>query len=71
MPGIVPRTHAADAPTCLTPIALRAAERTNGWLARLRASGRNARSRVVGEFSAEDQQGRAAVAARARVSFAP
>ena len=48
---------------------LRAQDRTNGWVGRLRAVGGSGGFRLVGEVSAEQQQGRASVAARAGVSF--
>ena len=48
---------------------LRAEDRTNGWVARVRATGGNGGFRLIGEFGAEEQQGRAAVSARAGVKF--
>ncbi|WP_426162784.1 autotransporter outer membrane beta-barrel domain-containing protein [Sandarakinorhabdus sp. DWP1-3-1] len=39
-------------------------DRTNGWVGKIRAIGGNAMFRVAGEFSAEEQQGRAAIAGR-------
>lgn len=49
---------------------LRAEDRTNGWVGKIRAVGGNAGFKVAGEFGAEQQQGKAAVAARASVTFA-
>ena len=49
---------------------LRAQDRTNGWVGRLRAVGGAGGFRLVGEVSAEEQQGRTALSARAGVSFA-
>ena len=48
---------------------LRAEDRTNGWIGRLRAVGGSGGFRLVGEIGAEQQQGRASVSARAGVSF--
>ncbi len=44
-------------------------DRTNGWVGKIRAIGGNAMFRVAGEFSAEEQQGRAAVAGRLSLIF--
>ncbi|GGE14088.1 hypothetical protein GCM10011529_20640 [Polymorphobacter glacialis] len=44
-------------------------ERTNGWVGKIRAVGGNSMFRMAGEFSAEEQQGRAAIAARVSLTF--
>nr|WP_310524428.1 autotransporter domain-containing protein [Polymorphobacter sp.] len=44
-------------------------DRTNGWVGKIRAIGGNAMFRVAGEFSAEEQQGRAAIAGRLSLIF--
>lgn len=49
---------------------LRAEERTSGWVGKLRAVGGNQGFKIAGEFGADEQQGKAAVAARASVTFA-
>jgi hypothetical protein len=46
------------------PFTLTPEERTSGWLARLRGVGGTEYFRLAGELSGEEQQGRAAVAAR-------
>ncbi|HEX8388711.1 MAG TPA: autotransporter outer membrane beta-barrel domain-containing protein, partial [Sphingomonas sp.] len=46
------------------PFTLTPEERTSGWLARLRGIGGTEYFRLAGELSGEEQQGRAAVAAR-------
>lgn len=44
-------------------------QRTNGWVAKVRALGGNSMFRAAGEFSAEEQQGRAAIAGRISLTF--
>lgn len=43
--------------------------RTDGWVGKLRAVGGNSFFQLAGEFSAEEQQGRAAIALRASLVF--